>query len=43
MAEKDVKSTSVLSADLEECRLADAAYDDFSRWVLCNANTLIDV
>lgn len=31
MAEKDINPSALLNTDLEECRLADAAYDDFNR------------
>lgn len=31
MAEKDINPTALLSNDLEQFRLADAAYEDFNR------------
>lgn len=31
MGEKDLNSGALLNTDLEQCRLADAAYDDFIR------------
>lgn len=35
MAEKDINPAALLGGDLEQCRLADEAYDDFTKWVYC--------
>lgn len=31
MAEKDINPAALLGGDLEQCRLADEAYDDFTK------------
>lgn len=31
MAEKDINSSALMTTDLEQFRLADAAHDDFNR------------
>lgn len=33
MSEKNSSPTAPVSSDLEQCRLADAAYEDFNRWI----------